>query len=160
MNETISGEPAAFLRLACGDFAVLRGVFAEGETITCPEVGCGVATTITGVQATEVVDVTITEVDEAEAEAELPAPIETELVRVGHDNYLLAKLRDSEQDWADEVYTVRGDGRTLGSVEVVGDEWFTRTGPRADGLGHAHGPCATCLSALIRLTVLDREAQR
>jgi hypothetical protein len=57
----ISGEPAAFLRFACGDFAVLRGVFAKGDTIACPEVGCGVATTITGVEPTEVVDVVIVE---------------------------------------------------------------------------------------------------
>jgi hypothetical protein len=51
MTDTkITSEPAAMLRLGCGDFGILRGDFEVGQSITCPEVGCGVATTITGVE--------------------------------------------------------------------------------------------------------------
>lgn len=146
MNETINGEPAAFLRFACGDFAVLRGVFAEGETITCPEVGCGVATTITGVQATEVVDVTITEV---------PDKVEARYVRAGKDSYMVTHLPDA--NWADEAYDVHSYGRRLGTVQRTGEEWSASPLPTGSG---SYEPCATRTSALIRLGLLTQETQR
>jgi hypothetical protein len=51
----ITTEPGTFARLACGDTVLLAGEFAEGDTVTC--VDCGVAVTVTGTLAIDVVPI-------------------------------------------------------------------------------------------------------
>lgn len=51
----ITTEPGTFVRLACGDTALLAGQFSEGDVVACAD--CGVTVAVTAALAIDIVPI-------------------------------------------------------------------------------------------------------